>query len=163
MEGIREQLVTKERSPSDGIKKLLIIIAAFLLAVVIVTVCVFIINSWILMYVGIFGAIGVMWGGMVLSGNLNVEYEYAVVGTVISVDKIINKRSRKTLCEFDLRKAKAFYSGERESDCTEVYACGDSDKYSIEYEDEKYGRALLIFTPDEKTLEAVSKYLPRMS
>lgn len=163
MDGIREQLVKKEKSPSDGVKKIIIIVAAFMLAVVIVTIAGVFSHSWLILDIGIFLAIFIMWGGIFVAGNLNVEYEYSVVGSSLQIDKILNKRSRKTMCEINLRKAHAFCKGEHESDGTAIYACGDGDRYSIEYDDEKYGSTVLIFTPDDRTLEAIKPYLPRIS
>ena len=46
---------------------------------------------------------------------------------------------------------------------TVISATGEGDVYTIEYKDEKYGRTLLQFTPDERTIEMISPYLPRLS
>lgn len=48
-------------------------------------------------------------------------------------------------------------------DATVVSAAGDDDVYTIEYTDRKLGKTLIHFSPDERTLEMISPYLPRLS
>ena len=161
MDGIREQLVVKPRDSSDGIKKALILMGALLAAIILLTVILTVGNA-ILTELGILLAIGIIWGGWWLTGSLNVEYEYIVFNNELQVDKIINKRSRKTLCSLNLRKAEAFYRSEKHlENATEINVCGDGDKYTIEYSDGAYGKTVLIFTPDERTLAMITPYLPR--
>ena len=161
MDGIREQLVRKPNDPSDGIKRVLILIGALLAAIVVLTVILTVGNA-LLTELGILLAIGILWGGWWLTGSLNVEYEYTVFSGELQIDKIVNKRSRKTLCTLNLRTAETFYRSEKHiQNATEINVCGEGDKYSIEYSDTQHGKTVLIFTPDERTLAAVTPYLPR--
>ena len=161
MDAIREQLVSKPRTSEDSVKKVIILAAAILLAVL-ALVGIYIASKGMLLPIGFLAAGLIVWGGWWLAEQFNVEYEYTVLGQDLRVDKIINKRSRKPMCEFQLRKADAFYSSEKHlSDATEILACGEGDRYSIEFTDQKYGKTVLIFTPDERTLEAIKPYLPR--
>lgn len=164
MDTIREQLVKRPKMPEDGIKKFLIIAGAITAAIVLIGISMGFIQNWLVTELCIFGSIGIVWGGIVLAGRLNVEYEYIIAGDEIQVDKIFNKRSRKTLCSFKLRSAEAFYASEKRlQDATIVDACGEGQKYTVEFNDPSDGKTVLIFTPDEKTLDAVKPYLPRLS
>lgn len=162
MEGIREQLVTKPADKGDFIKKGAILAAALLLAVLVEVAFAAFAASLFTIFGGVLG-VGILIGGWFLAGNLNVEYEYSIVSDEMSVNKISNKRSRKTLCVVSLRSAEGFYTGEKTlTDATEINACGDGERYSIVYNDSKYGRTVIVFTPDERTLAAVKPYLPRL-
>ncbi len=163
MEGIREQLVERPRTAADAVKKIMILAAAFLLAVLIIALTrVFLSTHWLALELSILASIGVLWGGWTLSNRLNIEYEYAIVGGELSIDKIFNKRSRKPLCSMTLRKAEGFYKGEKAGDCTVIDAAGFGEKYTIVYSDPNFGKTALIITPDERTLEALAPYLPRV-
>lgn len=162
MEGIREQLVKKPANNGDFIKKGAILAAALLLAVLVEAVFAAFLGGFYEIIGGVVG-IGALIGGWFLAGNLNVEYEYSIISDEMSVNKISNKRSRKNLCAVNLRTAEGFYRGEKTlHDSTEINACGDGERYSIVYNDPKYGRTTVVFTPDERTLEAVKPYLPRL-
>lgn len=162
MEGIREQLVTKPMEKSDFVKKCGILTAALILAVLIELAFAAFAGGIYEIIGGIIG-IGILIGGWFLAGNLNVEYEYSVVCDEMSVNKISNKRFRKNLCIVNLRSAEGFYRGVKTlNDATEINVCGDGERYSIVYSDPRYGRSVVVFTPDERTLEAVKPYLPRL-
>lgn len=161
MDGIREQLVARPRTSEDNVKKIIILAAAILLAVLALA-GIYIASKGMLLPIGFLAAGLIIWGGWWLTEQFNVEYEYTVIGQEMRVDKILNKRSRKLLCEVQLKKADAFYSSEKHlNGASEISACGDGDRYSIEFSDQKYGKTVLIFTPDERTLEAIKPYLPR--
>ncbi len=163
MEGIREQLVSRPRLPEDGIKKVIIMAAGVTLGVLVLLLLNAFGGALGTMF-GVLIAIGIIWGAWYLMGNLNVEYEYIIADGEMTVDKITNKRSRKTLCSLKLRSAEAFRLGEiRDDNASVIDVCGDGDRYSILYNDDKFGRAVLLFTPDGRTLEAVKPYLPRLS
>ena len=161
MDGIREQLVARPKTSEDAVKKVIILVAAIVLAVV-VFAGIYIATKGMLVPIGFLAAGLIIWGGWWLTEQFNVEYEYTVFGSEMRIDKIINKRSRKLLCEVQLRKADAFYASEKHvSGASEISACGEGDRYSIEYTDGDLGKTVLIFTPDERTLDAVKPYLPR--
>lgn len=164
MDGIVEQLVRRPDTPQNKMKKILIIVGSIAIAAVLFIVLGNVSNSFIVYEIGVLALIALIWGGWVLAGRLNVEYEYVVVGGEISVDKIFNKKSRKSLCSFTLRGAEGFYKGEKElQNASVIDVCGEGERYTIEFGDPSGGRTLLIFTPDERTLAAIKPYLPRLS
>ena len=161
MDGIREQLVARPKTSEDAVKKIIILVAAIVAAVV-VFAGIYIASKGMLLPIGFLAAGLIIWGGWWLTEQFNVEYEYTVLGAEMRIDKIVNKRSRKMLCEVSLKSADAFYASEKHiSGASEISACGDGDRYSIEFTDQKLGKTVLVFTPDERTLEAVKPYLPR--
>lgn len=161
MDTIREQLVKKAYSPDDKFKKYAVLAASLLVAILLATLVLLVLGRGFVPIAILFAGL-VMWGGYYLSGNFNIEYEYIVAGKEITIDKIIDKRKRKTLCSFELRQADAFYKSKKEaSNASVVYACGEGDVYTIEFTDKLLGRCFLQFTPDEKTLQMITKYLPR--
>ena len=162
MDGICEQLVKRPVGPEDNAKKIMILAGAVLLGVVAFAV-IYLVSGGLLGPIAILAAGAIIWGGWTFSGRLNVEYEYTVVGQELRVDKIYNQKSRKMMVEMQLKNADAFYSGEKHlNDASEISACGEGERYTIEFDDEKYGKTLLYFTPDERTFEAVKRYLPRL-
>ncbi len=161
MEGIREQLVKRPRGSRESVGTAVVLIGALMLASVAFG-AIYVLSGGMLAAIAILVSGGILWAGWWLTGMFNVEYEYVVVGGELSVDKITNKRSRKTLCSVKLRSAEAFYGSEKHlNDASEIDACGEGDRYTVEYSDPVHGKTLLIFTPDERTLEMIKPYLPR--
>ncbi len=161
METIREQLIKKAYSPTDKVKKIAVLAAALLVAILAAT-ALLVLAGTSLTPMAILIAGLIIWGGYYLSGNFNVEYEYIVAGQELTIDKITDKRKRKTLCSFNLKQAEAFYKSAKSGNgASLVEAIGDGDIYTVEFSDKSLGRCFLQFTPDEQTLQMISRYLPR--
>ena len=47
--------------------------------------------------------VGICWGGYMLLGMRNIEYEYSFTNGDVTVDKIVNRRSRKRMVSFDCK------------------------------------------------------------
>ncbi len=162
METVREQLVKKPYKSTDKAKQYFILTAALFLAMVAMIISFSVLGGPFII-AGLLLGVLIVWGGYILAGKLNIEYEYCIAGSEMSVDKIIDQKKRKTLCSINLKEAAGFYRGMKElSDATIISSEGDGEVYTIEYNDQKYGRTLLYFTPDERTLEMISPYLPRL-
>lgn len=154
-------MVKKPSDPTDKIKRVMILVGALIAAIILLTLIITVGNVFVT-EIGILLAIGIIWGGWWLTGMFNIEYEYIIYGNELQIDKIVNKRSRKTLCTLNLRSAEAFYRSEKAlNNATEINACGAGDRYTIEYNDQQHGKTVLIFTPDERTLAMITPYLPR--
>ena len=164
MDGLREQLVKRPRTPADAVKKVVLVTGAVILAVIIFVFVGNITKSYIIWEITLLALIAMVWGSWVLAGRLNVEYEYIICGGELSVDKIFNKKSRKTLCSLELRSAEGFYRGEKIPDgATVIDVCGEGERHTVEYSDGERGKTALVFTPDERSLELIKPYLPRLS
>lgn len=163
MDSIREQLVQRPHSPDENAKKIIIIIAVTA-AMILIVLLALATGNLLITELGIFAAIALPFLGWWLIGRFNVEYEYDIYGSDMRIDKIYNKRSRKTMAEFDLKKAEAFYDSERvPDDASAVSACGEGKKYTLIFNHPTLGKTALVFTPDEKTLDVIKPYLPRLS
>ncbi|MCH5348026.1 MAG: hypothetical protein J1E40_01760 [Oscillospiraceae bacterium] len=161
-----EQIVKKITNGKDMALKILIIIAMCVLTLISLFVFFFIMP--------VFGFVvfsGAMWGGYYLFTNLDCEYEYIVTNGEIDIDKIIARRKRVRLIT---AKASAFEAfGEYDSapeiddDVTIVSAVGSNEsdaETKIYYADFKHasaGSVRLIFSPEEKVIDAIVPFLPR--
>lgn len=163
MEGIREQLVKKPVTGSDKAKTYGVLAAALVFAVIVFMLINIFLGSTMIIVAIIFAGV-ILWGGYWLTGEFSVEYEYCFSQGELIVDKIINQRRRKPMCSIELRSADSFMrSPKKLPDVTVINACGDNgEQYAIEYNDSKYGRCVFLFTPDERMLEAIKPYLPRV-
>ncbi len=162
METVREQLVKRPGRQSDGLIKY----GAWAAAAVIIALAILILVPLgeIFIFAATLLTMLVLWVAYYVSGLINVEYEYCIAGPEFSVDKIINQSKRKNLCSFNLKSASGFYKTKKQiSDATVVSAEGFGEVYTIEYSDPKYGRTIVYFSPDERTLEMITPYLPRLS
>lgn len=160
METVREQLVKRTKTTQDKVKQYGILAGTVVLAGIVLMLMQRLGVAFA--FVTILIDIGILWGGWSLSGIFNVEYEYCIAGNELSVEKIIDQKRRKQLCSFNLKEAKGFYKYKKQLvDVTTISAEGDGEVYTIEFTDPKLGRTLLYFTPDERTLEMISPYLPR--
>lgn len=157
-----EQLVKK---PADGktlALKLLIVFGVIAVS----AVCLFLalIGGMIALLL-IFAAI---YGGFYLISGLNAEYEYIITNGEIDIDKIIAQRKRKRLITAKPQKFEAFgklADAPEVSGITIVEASGISDEdaedYYIDFTHDSIGKARLIFTPTERTIDAITPFLPR--
>ena len=162
MENIREQLVKRQPQPNDSLVKY----GSYVIGGTLI------LGEAVIFFSlgGLFAVIGILaitltgWGTVYFSGLVNVEYEYCIAGPELSIDKIVDQKKRKTLCSLNLKNADGFYRSRKQlQNVTVVSAEGEGEAYTIEYTDPKYGRTLIYFTPDERTLEMITKYLPRLS
>lgn len=163
METVREQLVKRPSAQSDKIKQYLILFSALLLATASMVAVISFLGG-VFMIAGIMLAALILWGGYYLTGLLNVEYEYCIAGAELTIDKITDQKKRKTLCSLNLKSAVGFYKTEKPSgDACAISAEGKGEVYTIEFTDSKLGRTMLYFTPDQRTLDMITPYLPRLS
>ena len=109
-----------------------------------------------------------VYGSYYLVTGLYTEYEYAVTNSNITIDKIIAKRSRKRIISVDIKRfntlrklADADISGKsyKKVFMASVTEKGD-DVYAAEMHLDKFsGDCLLLFSPDEKTMNAMKPFL----
>lgn len=98
----------------------------------------------------------------------NYEYEYAVLEGTLKLDKVIAKRKRKKITKLEVRDITDFKKINDLNEITKKYAkvynlLGNEktdDIYTAEFQNEK-GHCLLIFTPNEKMLNAMRPYFKR--
>ena len=161
MDTYSEQLVTKPSSNADRAKKILISVAAILLASILMWLSIrFCAYSLILLVFGILG------GAAYIVSNMDVEYEYIITNNEMDIDKIIGRRKRKRMITLSLENTEAFGTYPPDdsvsADAT-VHATTGFEKNAayLICQHNSYGKVMLIFNPNEKTREAIMQEMPR--
>lgn len=164
-----EQLVIKQKDNSDRLKEMgIIFLSVFIFVFAFMASRMFRSFSVLLLAV----AVGALFGGFYLLKKINIEFEYIFTNGELDIDKIIARSSRKNLVNVNVKSFEKFgiYSlKKREQFKNEQFKkifAGDSLKnndlyYATFNMKNQRGRCLLIFTPDEKVLSQIKKYLPR--
>lgn len=167
MDKMVEQVVKRKKGTKDFMKKVLTIVVILLLLLT-CYVLGMVVNFYFLTiaFFIIIGSIYVVW---YIFTSLNVEYEYSIVGGTINIAKIIAKRKRKRLLNFEASKIEEMkeYHGE-DFDARvygHVYDLRGADSIDTPYvatvNTDKHGRTALIFNPSRDFLEAMKPHLPR--
>ena len=153
-----EQMVVKPQKGKDIALKALIVTAAVILS----AVCVMIMYVMSLIFI-----LGIAYAAYYLISGLDCEYEYIVTSGEIDIDKIAGKRKRTRLITADARKFTAFgkleNAGKLPDKATVVDATdGSGTAFYADFVHGKLGETRLIFSPNEKVLEAIKPFIPRM-
>ncbi len=165
MDSFAEQLVRREDTSSDRMKKYLIYGGGIFITIALLILAVLKMGSSIsIIMLLLAGGMGYL--TYFLGTSTYVEYEYTFTNGELDIDKIIAKRKRVELLSADVRKFTAFgkYSEDMEDsgDLTTVISSDNiaSHEYYADFECDKYGKTRLIFAPDEKILEYIMDFLP---
>ncbi|MBR6242429.1 MAG: hypothetical protein IKQ90_02910 [Ruminococcus sp.] len=167
MDNFAEQLVVKNETSSDKTKKILTIIGGILITLLLAFIGFTQLNRPIMGFAGLILAAAAGYGTFFLVQSMYVEYEYTFTNGEIEVAKIIAKKRRVELITADVRKFTAFgtYTDDLEEteDMTVVIASDNIAKheYYADFQHEDYGKTRLVFSPDERILDNISKFLPR--
>lgn len=160
MEGFIEQVVKRQNKA----KQLYIKILSVVLLIVVPLSCVLLASviTAYLVYIGLFlFIIGIYVVWYVFSCQ-KVEYEYSVVGDELIVAKVVALRKRKNMCRVPIRDIEILGKGEKTVESIKVHevfvAVGDIDAVDENYY-AVYGKSELVFSPNEKILQAMKPYL----
>lgn len=166
MDTFAEQLVRKQETTQDTMKRASVIVIAAVITVI----------SLILTVMGLTIAIMlpicVIWGAWYILKMLNTEYEYSCTNGVLDIDKILGQSKRKQLLSIEVKNFTAYgKSGtcdeQDDESITTFSALGeslmeeDTEEYYAEFEHPEYGKCCLYFNPDKRFREALEPYLPR--
>ncbi len=159
MDNIAEQLVEKRRSGTDTAKKILISVAALIIA------SFFMYLAMMGMFTMVIFAVLILGGGVWLLGNFNVEYEYIITNNEMDIDKIVGRRKRKRMITVDISTAEEFAPYPSDHDVNvdatvHAYTGSETDAYYLIVNHSGYGKVKLIFNPNEKMREAITQELP---
>ncbi|HIS50728.1 MAG TPA: hypothetical protein IAA80_09520 [Candidatus Gallacutalibacter pullistercoris] len=166
MDIFTEQIVKRKLTGKDWLISLGLVLAASILIYVSIFILLPLTGLPMIPLIVILGSIyGVYW----LISSRNLEYEYSVTNGDLTVDKIINKRRRKRMVSFDVRDAEeigkydATKLAQRQFDKTLMAAEDETaeNTWYIMARTPKYGRMVLVFTPNEKVLDGIKAGLPR--
>lgn len=166
MDNFAEQLVRKEPTSSDRVKKAAVYAGGILITVILILFAVVQLGSAVSM-VCMLLAVAAGYGTFFLGQSSYVEYEYTFTNGELDIDKIVAKKKRTSLITADVKKFTAFgkYNDNlpETSDMTVVVSSDNiaSHEYYADFEHGEYGKVRLIFSPNEKMLENIKRSLPR--
>ena len=167
MEQLVEQIVKRKKGPKDALIRIITILGYILIPLICIALG-YIINFYfiIIAFFILMGGIYIIW---YVFSSLKVEYEYTIISGSATVSKIIDKRKRKGIVKFEVSKIEELIEYDNRDFDSRLYshiydATGrsDSDKtYAATITTEKYGRCVLLFTPNQRFLDAMRPYLSR--
>ena len=170
MDNYYEQIVVKKMSS----KKKIMIVLGFILLIAVIAVSVLLSAAMPLLTVLALAAfIGLGYMIFYVFSNLKVEYEYTFVGGEIRVERIKNQLRRKKVCCFDVKavddigKYNNPENGQRNVEISkhELVLRAERDDldpdtyYVIIHDKIRHKPAILIFNPDQTTLEKLRPFL----
>lgn len=166
MDIFTEQIVKRKFNGKDW----LICLGASVAAFVLIYISIFILLPLTMMpLIPLLVIAGCIYGIYWVYSFRNLEFEYSVTNGDLTVDKIINKRRRKRVVSFDVREAEEMGKydvnrlAQREVDKRLIASVSDTGEnaWYILARTPKYGRTLLVFSPNEKVLDGIKAGLPR--
>lgn len=166
MDNFAEQLVRKQPNSSDKFKRAAALVGGTLITVLLVLLAFINIGS-IFSLLGFVLTAGSGFGTYFFVQEMYVEYEYTFTNGELDIDKIVARKKRIELVASDVKRFTAFGKYDEnipESDDMTVVISSDniaSHEYYADFEHEEYGKTRLIFSPNEKMLENIKKFLPR--
>ncbi|MBQ2746194.1 MAG: hypothetical protein IJF35_00555 [Clostridia bacterium] len=161
MDVFKEQLLKIKKSPAEYALMAVIFIVA-----VVVSVILFLMSGQYPLF--ILFIVAVFYGTGKLLSMFSIEYEYIVTNTVIDVDKIMSKSTRKRIISFegkDILRTERVGATPPVTDATEKFVCcnkDDSNAYWVLIS--KNGKkSLIMMAPNEKMVEAIKLGSPKMT
>lgn len=161
MDVFKEQLLKIKKSPAEYVLMAVIFIVA-----VVVSVILFLMSGQYPLF--ILFIVAVFYGTGKLLSMFSIEYEYIVTNTVIDVDKIMSKSTRKRIISFegkDILRTEKVGATPPVTDATEKFVCcnkDDSNAYWVLIS--KNGKkSLIMMAPNEKMVEAIKLGSPKMT
>ncbi len=170
MDKFAEQLVKKQESTKDTMKRACIIVLTVTVTVI----------ALILTAMGTVAAlilpVCAIWGAWYFLKMLHVEYEYSCTNGVLDVDKISGQSKRKQLLSIEVKnftvygKAGTCEEEAQEDDSMTIFSASgislmgeqdDAEEYYAEFEHSEYGKCCLYFSPDSHFREALEPFLTR--
>ena len=155
-----EQIVKKKFGPKDYL--------VFAAVVVVGLALVFLSVLFLLPFVVLICA-GVCFGAYQIITSRNLEFEYSATNGDITVDKIIYRRRRKRLISLDARSVEElgkYDSGKHRGKdyAARIFASeldsGEGGWY-LTARHPQLGHVLVVFSPEERVLEAIRPFLTR--
>lgn len=160
-----EQVVPKAKTAKYGLKIALIITAAIGIPLTFIIIAL-ITRIAYLAIIGMFLFLFTAYGAWFFISSLKVEFEYAFLSSTLRIDKIIAKRRRRKILKIDVKKFDDFfpYTDKEMSEhrFNKIYRAStyefSEENHVACFHDEAKGKCALLFTPDERLIEAMSPY-----
>lgn len=165
MDNFAEQLVKRENLPSDNTRKTVLTIGSVLGVILLALIMFLTLGSFIAILALILIIVTII-GTIKLLDGFKVEYEYTITNGELDIDKIIAQKKRKSLITINAKKITEIGLYDENTpdkdNQTIVLASDNIDKheYYADCTHDEYGNVRLIFSPNERMLEAIKIYLP---
>ncbi len=163
-----ERMVKKKFETVD-----LLIIVGIIAAIIVLSFAGFLVGVGILMFpmLSLLVMAGAVFGGYKLISMRMLEYEYSLTNGFVTVDKIMNRATRKRMTSFECSSCEdlGVYSEaearlKTRSFDNRIFATQFSDHRDSWYmivHSGKTGKTLVVFDPDGDMQEAIKKFIPR--
>lgn len=163
-----ERMVKKKFESKD-----ILILIGILAAIVILFMVGFVLGFLVLGIpaLSLLVAAGAVFGGYKLIGMRMLEYEYSLTNGFVTVDKIMNRQTRKRMTSFECDTCEdigVYTENEvrlkNRSFDARVFATRSASCEGSWYmivRGKKTGKTLVVFDPDEDFQEAIKKFIPR--
>lgn len=159
----KEYLVARKKTPMEVFLSVLLYLAAFILAIV----CITLLSAF--GGIGALLAVGCFYGAHILSTRFNKEFEYIETEDTVDIDIIYNRSRRKRLASFSVKNIEVLASvddtqynsrlkGQFDNVIDATTGRKDVDVYFVIFE--KKGKTLVKFEPPYAFVERLSKYSP---
>ncbi|MBQ4516800.1 MAG: hypothetical protein II978_08435 [Clostridia bacterium] len=170
MDVFLEYLLEKKSTMTDVLKKLGVVLAAFVLMIIVINILAMF-GPFVTSYMPLFLA-GIVYAAYIVMRNFNLEYEYIFTNGDLDIDIIKSRKVRKRLTnlntkqiEIMARKDNDVYKRDFESEAIAkkydaVYNPSKGDIFCVIYNVDGV-RSMLTFQPPEKLAEAMKKMNPR--
>ncbi len=160
-----EQVVNKEKDVRYYLNLILIILATIGIPAIFVMISFLTgVHYWII--VAFFILLFCIYGAWFFISSLRVDYEYSCLTNTLRFDKIIAKRRRRAIVKFDIKSVTDFFPFDDQEmskhKLSKVFRASakefSEDNYVAVFRHEARGECAVIFTPNEKMLEAIKPY-----
>lgn len=155
-----EYIVKKKPTLKDRVKQVGIILAAIVLSEL------FLVLNNLLFGFGFILIAAVIYGAVYLFKRTNLEYEYILTNSILDIDKIFAKSSRKRVESIDFKNVESFGKADDapSSGIKELDYAGDITADNVFYaEFFKDGeKKRIYFQPNEKILSNLHKVAPKL-
>lgn len=166
MDQFAEQLVRKENTTQDDMKRILLIAGTVILVLATLYVTFFIAPIAVVL------PMGIIYLAVYFYKQLKVEYEYSCTNGTLDIDKILGQTKRISMFSVEVSSfteyGKASEYKESDAELTTISAMGtslmeedDAEDYYALFEHPDHGACCLLFTPDSRLRGALEPFLPR--
>ena len=163
-----ERMVKKKFETTD-----LLVVIGVIAAIIILSLVGFYVGFVVVMFptLSLLIAAGSVFGGYKLISMRMLEYEYSITNGFVTVDKIMNRATRKRMTSFECSSCEHIRTYQ-EAEARLRTRSFDSRIFATQYADRrdswfmivrsgKTGKTLVVFDPDEDMQEAIKKFIPR--
>lgn len=163
-----ERMVKKKFETTD-----LLVIIGVIAGIIVLTLVGFVVGVIIVPFpmISLLIAAGSVFGGYKLVSMRMLEFEYSLTNGFVTVDKIMNRATRKRMTSFECSSCEDI-GKYAENEARLKTRSFDARVFATEYADHrdswfmivrsgKTGKTLVVFDPDEDLQAAIKKFIPR--